>query len=151
MNNSKIYKLNNYDLLKGLIVAVITAILTALLQMLTLVPPSIDWKQIGIISITSAISYLLKQLATDDSGDIPILKVGGRKRRKKKPNFAINGGFNFTDLDFSAGMPVWVFSDTMSETQVTIVQTINYINNQDVIFTEPISYNDFESLYFEID
>ena len=73
MKNSKFFKLNTFDFIKGLIVAVLTASLTAILQMLTIVPPNINWKQVAIISITSAISYLIKQLATDEDGAIPIL------------------------------------------------------------------------------
>ena len=83
MKKSELFSLNTFDFIKGLLVAVITAVLTTVLQMLTQVPPYVNWNQVGIISLISAISYLLKQLATDNNGAIPILKIGGRKRRKK--------------------------------------------------------------------
>lgn len=76
MKTSKLGLLNWLDAGKGIIVAVITAVLTALLQMLTLVPPSIDWKQIGIIAITSMISYLLKQMATNSKGQLFTSEIG---------------------------------------------------------------------------
>lgn len=70
MKKSKLGGINLFDAGKGLLVAVITAILTAILQMLTLVPPIIDWKQIGVLAITTMISYLLKQMATNSQGQL---------------------------------------------------------------------------------
>lgn len=70
MKQSKLGLLNLKDLLKGLILAVITAVLTASLQMLTNVPPAIDFKQIGVVAIISAMGYILKQLSTNNEGEL---------------------------------------------------------------------------------
>lgn len=149
MTNSKLFRLNLNDLFKGLIVAVLTGVLTGILQMLTVVPPSIDLKQIAIISITSAISYILKQLATDETGKI--LKVGGRPRRKKKPNYMTVQGFNFEGLDFTTETTVYAYSDMMSGENVSVLEVLNMLNSQDVKFIEEIKYNSFDSVYFEIE
>lgn len=70
MKTSKFLNLNWYDFLKGLFVAIITAVLTGALQMLTVVPPSIDVKAIGIIALTAMISYLLKQFTTNSNNEL---------------------------------------------------------------------------------
>lgn len=70
MKNSKFLNLNTFDFIKGFLVAVLTSVITALLQMISLVPPIIDWKTISVIALSSALAYLLKQLATNSKGAI---------------------------------------------------------------------------------
>ncbi len=65
--NSKLFKLNSYDLIKGLLVSVISAILTLLLTQLQ--NGIIDWKAVSTVALISAISYILKQLGTDEKGN----------------------------------------------------------------------------------
>lgn len=65
--NSKIFKLNGYDLIKGLLVSVISAVLTLVLTQLQ--NGIIDWKAVSTVSLISAISYILKQLGTDSEGN----------------------------------------------------------------------------------
>ena len=68
MKNSGFLKLNLNDLLKGLVLAVLTAVLTAIMQMLNSVPPNIDLKQIGTVALLSVGAYILKQLASNNQG-----------------------------------------------------------------------------------
>jgi hypothetical protein len=70
MKSSKFFNLNWYDFLKGLAVAVFTAVVTGVLQMLTVVPPLLDAKAIGITAITAMLGYLLKQLNTNSNGEL---------------------------------------------------------------------------------
>jgi uncharacterized membrane protein YjjP (DUF1212 family) len=63
--------------LKGLYVTVISAVLTAVLQMLTLVPPSFNLKEIGVIAITALLAYLIKTITSNNQGE-PLKKdIGG--------------------------------------------------------------------------
>jgi hypothetical protein len=66
MRHSKILELNALDIVKGVVMAVISAVLTGAMQMLTKTPPDIDYNQIGIVAITSAIAFILKQLSTNN-------------------------------------------------------------------------------------
>ena len=54
-------KLNSYDIVKGLEVAVLSAVLTALVQMLS---TGINLKELGVIALTTGLSYLAKNLLT---------------------------------------------------------------------------------------
>lgn len=65
--NSQLFKVNGYDLLKGFIVSIISAVLTLLLTQLQ--SGSIDWKAVSTVALISAISYILKQLGTDQEGN----------------------------------------------------------------------------------
>lgn len=73
MKNSKLFTINTKDLFKGIFLAVITSVLTALLQMLTALPPSIDFKAIGVVAITTIIGYLIKQFSSNSNG-MPLTK-----------------------------------------------------------------------------
>lgn len=144
MKNSNVFKLNSYDFLKGLIVSVLTAILTAIMQMLSLVPPHIDYKQLGIISLTSGIAYLIKQLGTDNNGSIPILKIGGRPTRKKKPESVNSDVFTFSGIDLIMGLGVEYTSDIMSgDAEITNIETLE--DTQLVTFNN-LYYNDYNSI-----
>lgn len=65
--NSKLFKVNGYDLLKGFIVSIISAVLTLLLTQLQ--SGNIDWQAVLTVALISAISYILKQLGTDSDGN----------------------------------------------------------------------------------
>lgn len=65
--NSQFLKLSGYDLIKGLIVSIISAVLTLLLTQLQ--SGNIDWQAVSTVALISAISYILKQLGTDSEGN----------------------------------------------------------------------------------
>lgn len=67
---SGLFKLSWRDLVKGLLVAVLSSVLGMIAQSLGGV---IDWKAIGTVALSSCLAYLLKQLATDEQG-----KLGGK-------------------------------------------------------------------------
>jgi uncharacterized MnhB-related membrane protein len=54
------FSLNYKDLLKGLVLAVISAVLTALLPLLQAGDFKLNWALIGTVAATTAVSYLLK-------------------------------------------------------------------------------------------
>lgn len=66
---SKIFTLDKKDLLKGVIVAIITAFLTSLLSVLQSggLPTLADLKVIGVTSLTAAVAYLVKNFVTDEN------------------------------------------------------------------------------------
>jgi len=74
--NTQIGNLSLKDWLKGLVMAVITAVLSLVYQLLTS-NQAIDYKQIGIVALTAALAYILKQLGSDEQGNI--LGVGSKK------------------------------------------------------------------------
>lgn len=70
---SKLFKLDNKDLLRGLVVAVLTAVLTLVLKMLEnkgLTFDSVDLQTILTTAVIAAVSYLTKNLLTDDKGKL---------------------------------------------------------------------------------
>ena len=74
--NTQIGDLSLKDWLKGLVMAVITAVLSLVYQLLTS-SQAIDYKQIGVVALTAALAYILKQLGTDENGNV--LGVGSNK------------------------------------------------------------------------
>lgn len=74
---SSIFKLNANDLLKGLIVSVLSAVfatLGAVIQNTGFVLSKENLLMIAGVATTTALGYLSKQLLTDDEG-----KIGGVK------------------------------------------------------------------------
>lgn len=65
---SKLFELQKNDFIKGGIVAVITAVLTSILQMLQNGGFVIDWMTVLNVAIVAGISYLLKNLGTNEQG-----------------------------------------------------------------------------------
>lgn len=61
---SKIFTLNAWDLLKGLIVAVLSAFLTALYELLEAGTWPIEIQHLGVAALTAWVGYLIKQLFT---------------------------------------------------------------------------------------
>lgn len=72
MENSKFLSLNTRDFLKGLIVAIVSAVLTFAYDALAageLFSES-SLKKIGFVALAALLSYLLKNLFTNTSGEI---------------------------------------------------------------------------------
>jgi len=69
---SQLWKLTKNDYLKGLVVAIIAAVLTVILQTLQN-SQQIDWNQVLTTGLIAGLGYILKNLATDESG-----KLGGK-------------------------------------------------------------------------
>lgn len=61
---SKQFTLNGRDILKGLLVAIITPVLTIIINSLQQGTLTFDWKAIGITALTAAIAYLVKNFLT---------------------------------------------------------------------------------------
>lgn len=68
--NSVFLKLNTQDFIKGLIVAVGSSVITILYSTLESGSLSFDWKQVGIVALTSALGYLMKNLFTNQEGKL---------------------------------------------------------------------------------
>lgn len=67
------FALSTKDLLKGLVVVVITSVLTILLQSVSekgLALGAEDWKLVLQVAVTSGAGYLLKNWLTDDKDKI---------------------------------------------------------------------------------
>jgi hypothetical protein len=65
---SKFFSLNSSDFIKGLVVAVLSAVITLLYSTIQTGTLTIDWKQIGIVALTSALAYITKNLVTNSDG-----------------------------------------------------------------------------------
>lgn len=146
-----LFKLQAFDWIKGAIVSVFVAILTYIQQLFT-DGGHISIKMIITTSITALIGYLIKQLMTDDNGVI-LSMVGGRKKRKKPtglPQFP-NMEYTFEGSDFAMTSVVTYTSDLVSEYPISVVSIYPSPLGQIVIFNEQIQFNDFETLYFEIE
>jgi hypothetical protein len=64
ITTSKKFDLNWFDLVKGLIVAVVMAVLTILQNSLVAGSFDLNWKNIALVAAGTAISYLLKNFFT---------------------------------------------------------------------------------------
>lgn len=101
------------------------------------------------MSILGVVLVALRQMT--NSGTTPILKVGGRKKRKKKPTSFSNDTFEFQGNDFAIDSTVTYTSDSATNETVTVKSVYESSNTQTVSFYEPIEYQDFESLFFEVE
>jgi uncharacterized membrane-anchored protein len=73
-------KLSTADLLKSGIMAVLSAVLTFLQQVLFTASgeiQKINWKAVGGVAAAAAISYLLKNVLTNSSGEFLNVKATG--------------------------------------------------------------------------
>lgn len=71
--NSGIFKLNIRDVVKGLVVAVLTPVFAALLHAMSV--PGFDfmvydWQSLGMLGLSAGAAYLLKNLFSDDQGKV---------------------------------------------------------------------------------
>lgn len=64
---SKFFRLNTQDLLKGMIVTVIGSVLTSVIELLK-VGSSFDWQTVLLAGAIAGLSYMAKNLATDQEG-----------------------------------------------------------------------------------
>lgn len=143
-----IFTLVKNDYIKGAILSIIIGLLTYAKQLLE------SGGKISITAVLSAviisfIGYLTKQFLTDNNGAV-LSMIGGRKKRKK-PTLVNNGVFVFDGNDFNLLSTVTAFSDIMIGELVTVENVNNLIESQEVTFVQTIQYNDFETLYFEIE
>jgi len=68
MKNTKLFELGWEDLIKGAIVAVLSSVLTVVITQLQ--NGMVDWNQVGTIALVATLSYILKQLGTDEEGKV---------------------------------------------------------------------------------
>jgi putative exporter of polyketide antibiotics len=68
--NSTLFNLNATDLVKGLVLAVLTTVLTIVYDIVQSGSLVFDWKHIATAAITTAIAYLLKNFLSNSSGKI---------------------------------------------------------------------------------
>ena len=66
---STILKLNVQDLVKGLIVTMLTSVLTIAYNTVSAGSLTFDWKAIGLTALTSGLAYLMKNLLTNSEGE----------------------------------------------------------------------------------
>lgn len=60
------FKLKLRDFLKGLLLTVMTAVLTVVQNSIVAGDVVFDWSNIGMVALSTAVAYLLKNLLTDD-------------------------------------------------------------------------------------
>ncbi|MFN5835085.1 MAG: hypothetical protein ACK459_15240 [Akkermansiaceae bacterium] len=102
------------------------------------------------MSILGVVLVALRQMTS--SGTTPILKVGGRKKRKKKPTgLPQDGAYTFEGNDFTTNSVATYTSDVVSQYPIEVASIFNSENSQTVFFSEEIQYKDFESLFFEVE
>ena len=68
MKNTKLFQLGWEDLIKGLIIAILSSVLTVVITQLQ--NGMVDWSQVGTIALVASLSYILKQLGTDEDGKL---------------------------------------------------------------------------------
>jgi len=66
---STFLNLNIQDLVKGLILTVLSSTLTIVYQTLESGSLTFDWKGISLAALTSGIAYLMKNLLTNSQGE----------------------------------------------------------------------------------
>lgn len=72
MDFSGLFKLNVRDALNGFLIAFLTAFLTAVSSALSsgVFPPLSDLKAFALIGITAGVSYITKNLFTNNTGEL---------------------------------------------------------------------------------
>ena len=83
--NSKKYSLGINDLIKGLIMTILSGVLATAYQLL--IEVGLDWtaddfKEVLIIALTAGISYLLKNYFTDGQQSAGLTELKKRNRKK---------------------------------------------------------------------
>lgn len=66
---STLLNLNVQDLVKGLIVTMLTSVLTIAYNTVSAGSLTFDWKAIGLTALTSGLAYLMKNLLTNSEGE----------------------------------------------------------------------------------
>jgi len=75
MKNSEWGKLNQFDFYKGIIVTAISTSLSIIYSSLDSGNLEINWKTVGTTALCSSIGYIIKNLFTDENGNI----IGSKK------------------------------------------------------------------------
>ena len=72
MNFSALFTLNLRDALNGFLIAFLTAFLSAVVSSLNtgLFPSLVDLKEFAMIGITAGVSYITKNLFTNNTGEL---------------------------------------------------------------------------------
>jgi hypothetical protein len=72
MNLSALFKLNLRDALNGFLIAFLTAFLSAIVSGLNsgIFPALADFKAFALIGITAGVSYITKNLFTNNNGEL---------------------------------------------------------------------------------
>ena len=72
MNFSALFSLNIRDAINGFLIAFLTAFLSAVVSSLNtgLFPSLVDLKAFAMIGITAGVSYITKNLFTNNSGEL---------------------------------------------------------------------------------
>jgi hypothetical protein len=72
MNLSALFKLNLRDALNGFLIAFLTAFLSAIVSLLNsgVFPALSDFKAFAMIGITAGVSYITKNLFTNNQGEL---------------------------------------------------------------------------------
>jgi hypothetical protein len=68
MKNTKLFDLGWDDLIKGAIITILSSTLTMVINQFQ--NGSVDWSQVGKIALVATLSYILKQLGTDEEGKV---------------------------------------------------------------------------------
>ena len=68
--NSEFLSLSWKDAVKGFVVAVVGSVLTGVYAALTTVPPTLDFRQIGIVGLTGGVAYLMQKFVTNSKGQL---------------------------------------------------------------------------------
>lgn len=66
---STFLNLNVQDLVKGLIVTMLTSVLTIAYKTVSAGSLTFDWQAIGLTALTSGLAYLMKNLLTNSKGE----------------------------------------------------------------------------------
>lgn len=103
-------------------------------------------------SILGLLLVFLRQITTQNT--TPILKIGGRPRRDKKPTglpLYPNMEYSFEGNDFTASSEVtYSLAPSEEEFPVNIILFDNYPNKQIIAFAEKIEFQNIEDLTFYI-
>lgn len=70
MNLSDFFKINVFDLSKGLIVATLTAIVVLISDTISAGTFTFNWTNIWHTGVAAAVAYLMKQLVTNNQGEL---------------------------------------------------------------------------------
>lgn len=71
--NSQLFKIDWKDVVKGIVLAMLTAVVAWIVQALGTPGFSlsqVDWNEIGKIALTSGLGYILKNYLSDDNGRV---------------------------------------------------------------------------------
>lgn len=84
MNQSKFFSLGIRDILRGLLIAVLTPVFVIVQQSLESGSLEFNWKSIGIAAVAGGLAYITKNLFTKP--DSVTQNIGGGGIKNPKPN-----------------------------------------------------------------